>query len=97
MAGRRGPVHGVAHFQIILNEIMKAKKGRPTIRPSGLSFRPKERETNRLSQIFLMRVIIIMKQVLHTDELSRGKSLALPGSGCTEGKEVYRKLMEKMG
>lgn len=70
------------HFQIILNEIMKAKRvvgigygdtryaklrcgrGRGTVRyglPSALC------TTNRLSQIFLMRVIIIMKQVLHTE------------------------------
>lgn len=48
---------------------MKQKKGSYVL---FFLFDRRERETNRLSQIFLMRVIIIMKQVLHTDKQRRG-------------------------
>jgi len=89
--GTDRPVRGVAHFQIILNEIMKAKKGRssfvhPTIQPSDHSSKGegnKPLESNIFDEGHNYNETgLAYRQA----QKGRVESLAFPGPVCTEEK-----------
>jgi len=86
--GTDRPVRGVAHFQIILNEIMKAKKGRsssvhPTIQRSSKGEGKKPLESNIFDEGHNYNETgLAYRQA----QKGRVESLAFPGPVCTEGK-----------